>query len=129
MRQWAPGEETRPSTQFASQVHREQRVETEVPGPGQYDPRTIDGDHRVPQLIHETRFATSGNWIDRTKQEIPSPDTYQQVTIEPGRGRTISKTYRDDHVADSPGPGHYDVVHGSLFKRSKNAAALQAADA
>jgi hypothetical protein len=128
VRQWAPGEEARPSAQFASQAHRVQNVETEVPGPGRYSPRIIDGGHRVPQLIHETRFAACGSWIDTTKQDIPSPDTYQQVRIEPGRGRTISRISRDVPIAESPGPGHYDVVHGSLFKRSKNAAAPQAVD-
>lgn len=59
-------------------------VENDTPGPGQYNPRITDRDHAVPELIHEARFAASGDWIDRSKEELPAPDSYQNVQITPG---------------------------------------------
>jgi hypothetical protein len=43
----------------------------------------------------------------------------------PGRGRTISRLARGEVPNETPGPGSYDVLHGSLSKRSLNAIAPQ----
>jgi hypothetical protein len=86
----------------------------------------LDAVGKVPAIIHESRFQQFGDWVDHTKIANPAPDAYQAVRIAPGRGRTISRISRTDQKAQIPGPGHYDVLHASLQKRSMNAKAHQA---
>lgn len=107
---------------FACKASRKEVVGNGNPGPGRYMPRINDREHAVAPLIRETRFSKVGDWIDPSKSEIPAPDAYQSITLEPGRkGRTISALTRNVTVDPNPGPGAYNVVHEPILKRSKNA--------
>jgi hypothetical protein len=123
---WATGKS--PSSVFTCQVNREEKMGNGVPGPGQYQPRITDKDHSLPMTIREARFTKASDWIDTDKADVPSPDSYQAVIISPGKGRTISTLTRDEKPNDRPGPGAYDVLHRSLFKRSLNRIAAQIKD-
>jgi hypothetical protein len=111
---------------FLSAARRDAPRPEPVPAPGSYDPKILDPVGTVPAIIHEARFQQFGDWVDHSKIANPAPDAYQAVRIAPGRGGTISRISRTDEKNHVPGPGHYDVVHGSLQKRSKNAKAPQA---
>jgi hypothetical protein len=111
---------------FVSRSRRDAPGPEPVPAPGSYDPKILDPVGKVPAIIHESRFQQFGDWVEHSKIANPAPDAYQAVRIAPGRGRTISSISRTDQKNQMPGPGQYDVVHGSLQKRSKNVKAPQA---
>jgi hypothetical protein len=54
--------------------------------------------------------------------ETPSPDAYQKIELDTGRGKTIPKSPRFEprQTRDVPGPGTYEVKHNSLLRRSRN---------
>jgi hypothetical protein len=107
---------------FTSHARRELPKPRKGPAPGDYDPR-------IPQHIHESRFAKFADWIDHSKADVPPPDAYQQIRMSPGKGITIAKATRDAIDGDKfPGPGTYDVLHGSLSKKSKNVRTIQATE-
>lgn len=125
---WTSGLPKKATSAFASRSTREETVGNDVPGPGRYTVKIDDKSHAVPTLIRETRFSKVGDWIDYSKEALPPPDAYQTVSMEPSRkkGRTISSLLRDPVNKDNfPGPGAYNVLHDSMLKRSRNAAAPQ----
>lgn len=112
----------RANSVFTSKTRRARADGNENPGPGQYTPKIVDQDHKIPPLIHESRFPKHGDWIEAAKIETPAPDQYQSIEIKPGKGRTISATDREAKIRDSfPGPGTYNVKHRGLLSRSLNA--------
>jgi hypothetical protein len=88
-------------------------IKNDTPGCGQYNPRIIDRDHMVPELIHETRVAESGDWIDRSKEEIPPPDSYQSVQMMGRRRITISRLARGEFPLLDQEVMMYYMVHFS----------------
>lgn len=121
-KQWGTGKSSkRPSSVFSSRTKRTlQKIEIS-PGPDSYSPMNLDSIRAIPPQIRETRYSTSGDWVNPSQAEVPSPDSYQHVEIRPGKGRTISRVSREDVDRDKfPGPGAYNVVHGSIMKKSLN---------
>ncbi|KAH0790496.1 H-SHIPPO 1 [Histomonas meleagridis] len=136
-KEWVPGpgkynttplwdHEYRPSSVFKSCASRSRKVDNSNPGPGSYSPQITDSAHHIPMSIHESRFEKHGDWIESSKIETPSPDSYQKLDSDLEKGRTIPRTYRENRNVDNfPGPGAYNVVHGSFKTKSHNAAAIQ----
>jgi hypothetical protein len=121
------GEDNRTHSVFESKSHRRLQPPEPIAATGIYNPKILDPLGKVPALIHEARFAKFGDWVDYSKLDLPAPDSHQTISIQPGKGRTFSMVTRDVIDKDKfPGPGHYDVVHGSLQARSRNAKAKQA---
>ncbi|OHT14603.1 hypothetical protein TRFO_42962 [Tritrichomonas foetus] len=111
----------RPSSVFQSRTKRElDRIEI-LPGSADYSPQITDHNRAIPPLIHESRNSTLGNWVSKDKCETPAPDVYQHIDFNPGKGITIPYKYRDDDSDNRiPGPGAYNVIHGSLDVKSYN---------
>ena len=105
---------------FTSKAGRTDYRGNGVPGPGRYVPRITDRDHVVPMLIRESRFSKVGDWISSAINDVPGPGAYEQV-IPITKGRSISSLCVVPDRGEGPGPGTYDVVHGSMLKQSANA--------
>lgn len=107
---------------FMSQVSRLGSGATDPPGPGQYSPKIIDDAGKVHQKIHNSRFEKVGDWIEMSKIQTPSPDTYQKLEDGHGHGRTIAKAKRGElfEKNKNPGPGTYEVKHNTFFRKSHN---------
>jgi hypothetical protein len=123
------GENSRAHSVFVSRTVRKELEPEEGPAPDAYRPKILDPVGKVPPSIHEARFAKFGDWVDYSKAEVPPPDSYQEVTIAPGKGMTFSRIGREVIEKDGfPGPGHYDVLHRPFYVRSLNARAIQASE-
>lgn len=113
----------RPSSVFQSRTKRNQDAVSDTPGAADYFPIINDKERAVPPLIRESRYEKIGDWIDKTKIETPSTDRYQNICMDPGKGITIPTTTRQDESPNkNPGPGAYNVVHGSMKGKSFNSA-------
>jgi hypothetical protein len=117
----------RKDSAFMSVAKREIEKPMFNPAPGSYETAGGTSVGKILPLIHESRTDKVNDWIDHSKGEIPAPDSYQSVKMGPGRGQTISKLGRDVGTSNEvPGPGSYEVVHGAIGTRSRNACASQA---
>ena len=108
----------RPTSVFACKVPRETDPSTDVPGPGKYNPVVDDRSRAVPPTIKEG--PRDDSWVNKTQMENPDPTAYQHVIIAPKGGITISNIDRKEVVDPNPGPGQYNVLHGSMLHRSYN---------
>lgn len=107
---------------FTSKARRTDYRGNGVPGPGHYVPRITDSDHTVPPSIRDSRFEKVGDWIACQMNDVPGPGTYEPVLPPCGsKGRSISSLCLIPSRDTGPGPGAYDIVHGSLIKKSNNA--------
>ena len=124
-KQWGTGKAAkRPSSVFSSRSKRVLQTVEDLPSPDKYSPKVLDHVGSIAPQIRETRYSTSGDWIDPSRAELPAPDAYQHIDFHPGKGRTISRVSREYVDKDNfPGPGTYNVVHGSIMKKSLNAKA------
>lgn len=130
----------RANSVFQSKSGRTYSSETCPPGPGRYtpkkpgevqtkeDPKThklrftdVKKQINIPD-IKESRFPKFGNWIEASKIISPSPDQYQSIESDQGSGKTIphSPRFELSHKNRDPGPGTYEVVHDTFFKKSYN---------
>lgn len=112
----------RPNSVFMSRSKRTSSASTDPPGPGQYSPKIIDEYRKVPKKIRQTRYEKVGDWLEQSKKKTPAPDAYQNLEGDLRRGRTIPKSPRFEHEHRNrvPGPGTYEVKHGTMFRRSHN---------
>jgi hypothetical protein len=111
---------------FLSIAKREPERRPANPPPGSYEVRDAAAAGRILPVIHHARSEKGNDWVDHTKADLPAPDAYQTLRMEPGRGRTISRIGREDARGNGvAGPGAYEVVHAAIGSRSRNACASQ----
>lgn len=130
----------RANSVFMSKTDRNLTSRNITPGPGRYTPKKpgevqpkqdlksqklrftdVKKQINTPD-IKESRFPKFGNWIEASKIISPSPDQYQSIESDAGSGKTIphSPRFERSHKSRDPGPGAYEVVHDSFFKKSFN---------
>ena len=118
--------EDRPNSSFASRSKRELRKINSNPGPGDYDPEIPGDNDKISIVIKEA--AGKDAWIEPSKLGNPAPNQYQKLETE-YRPLTIPKQGRfDDKPSDTPGPGKYNVKHGSFIIPSHNSRASRKTD-
>jgi hypothetical protein len=111
--------EVGPTSAFASASARGQREST-TPGPGAYN--VTRKAKKKGQAIHAGRFDRWENFMESPTRPNPAPDAYQRIPEVSGQGKSIPRTPRfEKKAADArPGPGAYDVTHGTFLIRSHN---------
>jgi hypothetical protein len=71
--------------------------------------------------IHAGRFEETCNFMEIPTCRNPAPDTYQKLEPVGLKGKAIPRKGRsEDWSSPNPGPGKYEVTHGSFIKRSYN---------
>lgn len=114
---------------FQSRSRRGQVIRGITPGPGAYDTENTYSSAQIHPQIRETRYDKVGNWIDMSKSNNPSPDRYQKLGEVEGIEQTIRHVERFNYkYSDVPGPGRYDIKHGSLLIKSHNINAPRLSD-
>jgi hypothetical protein len=102
-------------------IPRSGRAQKKKEGPGPADYNVKSGKQSGRQTIHAGRFEEVGNFMDIPSLWNPSPDAYQKLDGPGTRGKSIPRKGRnDDWRNPNPGPGQYNVTHGSFVKRSYN---------
>lgn len=82
----------------------ENKYETEVPGPGHYDPNL-----KSPQLL--THFPKSEKFAP-IKSDAPGPGAYEaRPAIGEGPKASIHPRHENRYDSDVPGPGYYEPVN------------------
>jgi hypothetical protein len=94
-------------------------VKREGPGPGDYN---VQASKKPSKLsIHAGRFEEVGNFMDIPTARNPAPDSYQKLESVGLKGKSIPRKGRgEDWSSPNPGPGKYEVTHGSFIKKSYN---------
>ena len=110
----------RPNSSFLSKTKRVLRKIDSNPGPGTYTPQVPGESEKIPIIIKEAAKVEA--WINPQQIDNPAPDAYQSIetNIRPLTIPSTTTRYTDT-VSDVPGPGAYDVKHGSFVIKSHNA--------
>lgn len=115
------------SAPFASKTKRELRKIDSNPGPGEYTPQFAYDNEKIPPMIRGTEYGES--WIDPEKIDNPGPDAYQRIDKDERRPLTIPTSKRfNDKKDETPGPGAYNLKHGSFYIPSRNSNVVNLTD-
>jgi hypothetical protein len=94
-------------------------VRREGPGPGEYNVPLAERPGKLS--IRAGRFEEVGSFMEIPALRNPAPDSYQKLEAVGLKGKSIPRTGRqEDWSSPTPGPASYEVIHGSMLKRSYN---------
>lgn len=128
-------ENVRPSTtlnkktspSFASRTKRVLRKIEDGPGPADYTLQYPGDNEKIPPMIRGTEYGEA--WIEPSKLDNPGPDAYQSIESNGPRPLTIPTSKRfSEKKDDTPGPGAYNLKHGSFYIPSKNSNVVNITD-
>lgn len=109
----------RPNSVFITKTKREIQNGSDAPGPGFYNPDVLRASGITIKMNQTDRFKKIGEWQNPINS--PSPDTYN-ITSDYSKGKTIPKIGHRPLYSrnNNPGPGAYEVTHGTLLQHSFN---------